>query len=166
MTPIIIFGAAMRPDGSPSPALARRVAAAARFGAGIADAVFIPTGGQGRFGPPEWQAMAALLAGHGVAADRVRPEPSATDTLDSVLACRAMLAGHTGVVWAASSRFHLPRCLVLLWLAGLRARPVPIEGSTERRWWKRWYWRLREVPATGWDVLLMVWWRVRGRPSG
>ena len=34
VTPIIIFGAAVRPDGSPSPALRRRVEAALRFGAG------------------------------------------------------------------------------------------------------------------------------------
>ena len=50
MTPIVIFGAAVRPDGSPSPTLRRRVEVAARFGAWLAEPIDLPTGAQGRFG--------------------------------------------------------------------------------------------------------------------
>ncbi|TCZ64297.1 YdcF family protein [Roseicella aquatilis] len=163
MTPIIIFGAAVRPDGRPSPALRRRVEAAARFGAARPDVLYIPTGAQGRFGEAECAVMAGLLRDLGVAPEAIREEPTGTDTLSSVLACRAMLRGlgHVGPVFAATSRFHLPRCLVLLRLAGLRARPVPIGASDATRLSQLWYWRLREVPAIPYDAALMLWHRLR-----
>ncbi|MCB4821336.1 YdcF family protein [Roseicella aerolata] len=161
MTPIIIFGAAVRPDNSPSPALRRRVEAAARFGAGLPDALYLPTGGKGRHGEAESTVMAALLRELGAAPDRIREEPTGTDTLSSVRACRALLRdlGHQGPVFAATSRYHLPRCLLLLRIAGLAARPVPIGPSRADRWTLRWYWRLREVPAIPYDAALMLWHR-------
>ena len=167
MTPIIIFGAAVRPDGSPSPALRRRVEAAAHFGARRPDALYIPTGAKGRYGDAESTVMASLLRELGVPPGRIREEPTGTDTLSSVLACRALLAGlgHAGPVHAATSRFHLPRCLLLLRLLGLPARPVPIGPSVGDRWYRRWYWRMREVPAIPYDAALTLWHRARGRLS-
>ena len=119
VTPIIIFGAAVRPDGSPSPALRRRVEAALRFGAGRPGARYLPTGAKGRFGEAECAVMAAQLRAAGVPAAAILEEPTGTDTLSSVLACRALLRGlgHAGPVYAATSRYHLPRCLLLLRLA-------------------------------------------------
>ena len=165
MTPIIIFGAAVRPDGSPSPALRRRVEAALRFGGGRADALYIPTGAQGRFGKPECAVMAAQLRDAGVPAAAILEEPTGTDTFSSVLACRDLLRGlgHAGPVFAATSRYHLPRCLLLLRLGGLPARPVPIGTSGNVGLAQRWYWRLREVPAIPYDAALMLWERTRGR---
>ena len=46
---IVIFGAAVRPDGKPSQTLRHRVEAAALFGSRFSRPLFIPTGGQGRF---------------------------------------------------------------------------------------------------------------------
>jgi uncharacterized SAM-binding protein YcdF (DUF218 family) len=165
VTPIIIFGAAVRPDGSPSPALRRRVEAAARFGAGRADALYIPTGAQGRFGQAESLVMATQLRELGVPGRAIIEEPTGTDTFSSVLACRALLhgLGHRGPVFAATSRYHLPRCLLLLRLAGVPARPVPIGASGGARWSRRWFWRLREMPAIPYDAALMLWERARGR---
>jgi uncharacterized SAM-binding protein YcdF (DUF218 family) len=162
---IVIFGAAVRPDGSASPTLRRRVQAAARLGARLPDAVYIPTGARGRFGPAESRVMADLLQSLGVPADRILEEPTGTDTLSSALACAALLRrrGHAGPVYAATSRFHLPRCLLLLRLLGLPARPVPIGGSAGAEGWRRrWYWRLREVPAIPYDAALALWSRLRG----
>ncbi|MDO9709180.1 YdcF family protein [Paracraurococcus lichenis] len=164
MTPILIFGAAVRPDGSPSPALHRRVAAAARFGSTRPDAHYIPTGAKGRHGEAESSVMAALLHSFGVAPGAIEEEPTGTDTLSSVRACARLLRarGHAGPVWAATSRFHLPRCVLLLRIAGLAARPVPIGWSDAESPLRRWYWRLREVPAIPYDALLMAWHRARG----
>jgi uncharacterized SAM-binding protein YcdF (DUF218 family) len=60
-------------------------------------------------------------------------------------------------VYAASSAYHLPRCVLLLRLAGLQARrcPPPLAPAA-RSVSLRWYWRLREVPALPWDVALML----------
>jgi uncharacterized SAM-binding protein YcdF (DUF218 family) len=163
---IVIFGAAVRPDGSASPTLRRRVEAAARLGARLEAPVYVPTGARGRFGAAESTVMADLLQALGVAPDRIIEEPTGTDTLSSALACVALLrrVGHAGPVFAASSRFHLPRCLLLLRLAGQPARPVPIGGSAGAAGRAmRWYWRLREVPAIPYDAALMLWHRlIRG----
>lgn len=160
---IIIFGAAVRPDGQPSATLRRRVEAAAAFGATLADPLYVPTGAQGRFGPAEAEVMAGLLVALGVPAGRIRQETTGTDTLSSVRACAGLLRGHAGPVYAATSAYHLPRCLLLLRIAGLPARAVPPPGAlAAASWHKRWWWRLREVPALPYDALLMLWHRARG----
>jgi uncharacterized SAM-binding protein YcdF (DUF218 family) len=161
---IVIFGAAVRPDGQPSATLRRRVEAAAALGRGLPGAIYIPTGGIGRHGPAEAAVMAALLRELGVDAAAIRPEPTAHDTVSSVRAVRRMLAGHRGIVFAATSAYHLPRCLLLLRLAGLAARPCPPPPApAAAAWRKRWWWRLREVPAIPWDAAFVAWLRAAGR---
>jgi uncharacterized SAM-binding protein YcdF (DUF218 family) len=167
---IVIFGAAVRPDGSPSGTLRRRVAAAARFGEAMgAKPLYLPTGAKGRFGAAESSVMAALLReAHGVEPARILEEPTGTDTLSSAVACARMLrgAGHAGPVLAASSAYHLPRCVLLLRLAGVPARAVPPPPvAAAPGWRKRWWWRLREVPALPYDAALMAWHRMSGRLS-
>ncbi len=155
--PIIIFGAAVRPDGTASETLLLRVAAAAAFGATLPSPLYFPTGAKGRHGEAESAVMAALLRQAGVPPGRIRQESTGTDTLSSVRACAVMLRamGHAGPVFAASSGYHLPRCRLLLRLAGFEARPVP-PPRPAAAWRQRWYWRLREVPAIPYDAALML----------
>ena len=140
-----------------------RVSAALRLGEPLG-ATYIPTGGIGRHGPAEAEVMAALLQTQGVTPGRIRQEPTARNTIASVRACAALLHGFAGPVYAATSAYHLPRCVVLLRLAGLRALPCPpprrpASTSLRRRWW----WRLREVPALPLDAALLAWSRLRGQ---
>jgi uncharacterized SAM-binding protein YcdF (DUF218 family) len=161
---IVIFGAAVRRDGTPSRALRQRTEAAAAFGRRLADPLYVPTGGVGRHGAAEAVVMAELLAGHGVKAADILIEDSATDTLSSVRAVRRLLAGHRGTVYAASSAYHLPRCVVLLWLAGLPARAAPPPRvPAAQTWRRRWYWRLREAAALPYDVVLLLVLRLVGK---
>ena len=156
---IIVFGAGLRPDGTPTATLSHRIAAALAFGRGLPDVLYLPTGGVGRHGPSEAWAMADALQAAGVPPGSIVLEETARDTFDSVLACRAILRrrGHRGAVYAATSAYHLPRCLLLLRLAGVRARAVPPpDAPAASDFGRRWYWRLREVPALPWDVLLML----------
>jgi uncharacterized SAM-binding protein YcdF (DUF218 family) len=160
---VIIFGAAVRPDGKPSGTLQRRVAAAARFGARFDRPLFIPTGGKGRFGDPEAAVMARLLRAAGFAEESILTEPTGTDTLSSVRAVSRLLRGRSPV-YACSSAYHLPRCLLLLRLAGIAVRPCPPPTApAATSGWRRWYWRLREVPALPYDALLILWLRALGR---
>ena len=109
---IIIFGAAVRHDGTPSRALRDRVEAALRLGARLDGPLYMPTGGIGRHGPAEAEVMAALLRDSGVPPDRIQPEPTARNTLGSVRACAALLTGFCGRVYAATNAYHLPRCVL------------------------------------------------------
>ena len=166
---IIIFGAAVRPDGRASQTLRHRVEAAARFGTRFACPLFIPTGAKGRYGEAEATVMAQQLIDAGFPAESIHNEETGTDTLSSVRAVARMVrlgvsGGSLSGLYACTSAYHLPRCLVLLRLAGVKARacpPPPVPAATSQ--WRRWYWRLRETPALPYDALLMLWLRVMGR---
>jgi uncharacterized SAM-binding protein YcdF (DUF218 family) len=167
MMTILIFGAAVRPGGKPSVTLQRRVEAAISRAKGHPDARFVPTGGIGRFGPSEASVMAALLMKSGIHSDRILLEDTGTDTLSSARAIRRLLREHPskGRILVATSAYHLPRCLTLLCLLGIAARPCPPPREpAARAFWKRWYWRLREVPALPYDAALAIWSRMTGRP--
>lgn len=162
---MVILGAAVRPGGLPSRAMAERVAAALAWGeAQPVPPLYMPTGAVGRHGPAESTVMARLLREAGVPACRIREEPTGTDTLSSVIACLALLRGHVGPLHAATQRYHLPRVLLLFRLGGRAARAVPPPpGPAARASLARWRWRLREVPAIPWDAGLMLLARLRGR---
>ena len=149
----------MRPGGRPSTTLVLRVEAAVAFARGFADPLFIPTGGIGRFGPSEASVMAALLEARGVGVERILPEETGTDTLSSARAVAALVRRRrvAAPVFAASSLYHLPRCLLLLRLLGVPARAaIPPAVPAATRWWRRCYWWLREVPALPYDVALAL----------
>jgi uncharacterized SAM-binding protein YcdF (DUF218 family) len=163
---IVIFGAAVRPDGRASKTLRRRVDAAARFGRRFRNPLFIPTGAVGRYGGSEASVMRGLLRGFGVPEAQVLLEETGTDTLSSVRAVHRLLRLNAiaAPVYAATSAYHLPRCLLLLRLAGIPARAAappefPAAGSRTLRW----YWRLRELPALPYDAALMLGLRLSGR---
>jgi vancomycin permeability regulator SanA len=161
---VVIFGAAVRPDGSPSPTLRRRVEAALACGARTEAPLYVPTGARGRYGASEASVMARQLREAGVAPERILPEETGTDTLSSVRAVVRIVrdGGLSGPVHVATSGYHLPRCVMLLRLAGVAATacgaPPPAEG-----FWPRWYWRMREAAAIPYDALLLVWLRLMGR---
>ena len=164
--PIIIFGAAVRPDGTPSGALLLRVEAAFAFGSCQQTPLYIPTGAKGRFGAAEAAVMAGLLVRRGVPEHAILQETTGTDTLSSVRACARLLRarGHAGPVYVATSAYHLPRCLLLLRIAGLNVRACrPPAAPAATRFLRRWYWRLREVPALPYDFALAVALRALGR---
>ena len=152
---LVIFGAAVLPDGGPSDTLRRRVEAAARFGERLDTLpLYVPTGGQGRHGPPEAVVMTALLLELGVTRHDVLAEPTGTDTLSSARAVANLLRGWEGPVLAVSSGYHIPRCVTLLRLLGLRARPGP--QALPSPGFRDWRWRLRELPALPYDVALAI----------
>ena len=161
---VVIFGAAVRPDGFASGVMRARVAAALATGRRLVDPIYMPTGGQGRFGPPEATVMADLLAEAGVGRGSIIPEKTAVNTLRSALACARLIGPERRSVYVATSAYHMARCVVLLRLAGVRARPGQTTGmAASRRWSRRWYWRLREIPALPVDGVLILAMRVRAR---
>ena len=165
MTTILIFGAEVRPDGQPSTTLRRRVETAIACARHHPDARFIPTGAAGRHGPSEASVMAAQLMESGVSRDRILLEETGSDTLSSVRAIYRLTREHglAGHVMVATSTYHLPRCLTLLYLCGISAMPCRTVSRPAGPRWKRWYWRFREVPALPYDAILLLWARITGR---
>jgi uncharacterized SAM-binding protein YcdF (DUF218 family) len=162
---IVIFGAAVRPDGNASCLLRHRVQAAVACGSGFSMPLFIATGGVGRHPPAEAQVMKKILMVHGVPSDQILTEETGTDTLSSACAVTRILKSrrHTGQVRVATSAYHLPRCLLLLRLLGIPARACPLPRAISRKFLMRWFWRLREIPAVPYDVAILIAVRLVGR---
>ncbi len=110
--------------------------------------------------------MRRLLIEFGVPPEDILLEETGTDTLSSVVALHRLLRLHPDIkcVYAATSAYHLPRCVLLLWLVGVWAKtcpPPPVPVSTSLT--KHWYWRLRELAAIPYDAILIVFARLTGR---
>ncbi len=163
---IIVFGAAVHRGGRPSRMLTRRVQTAVAMGRKLENPLYVPTGGVGQFHPSEAAVMRRILVQLKVPYDRILLDETATDTLSSVRAVRRLLEEHefTGTVYVATSKFHLPRCLMLMRLAGMRAKICPpYRAAPSRRFFKRWFWRLREIPAILADAVFASLLRLFGR---
>lgn len=123
---IVIFGAVVRPDGSPSASLLRRIGFGLEAAREHPDAPILCSGGVCRPGPSEASIMAQMLLAGGVAPERLILDEKSLSTLDNVAAAVAQVGagGHPYVV-ACSDGYHLPRIRLLLALHGVRSRPWP-----------------------------------------
>lgn len=111
--------------------------------------------------------MRKLLLGMGVSDDRILCERDASDTLSSIVNCKAILEAKRddlGEVYVCSSAYHNPRCAWLFRLLGIKAKwgPMPADGP-HLPLGKLAYLYLKEPPATVWDTLLMLLGRLTGR---
>ncbi|MDO8322554.1 MAG: YdcF family protein [Phenylobacterium sp.] len=135
---IVIFGAAVWPDGHPSPALRRRVAYGRRAAEERPDAVVFCSGGVGRHGPSEASLMARLLIEAGLDPARIALDEHSRDTMENVAAAAAFIRaeGLEGAV-ICSDGYHLPRCRMLFRAAGLASRAGPVTkgyAGTRSHW--------------------------------
>jgi uncharacterized SAM-binding protein YcdF (DUF218 family) len=155
----VIFGAAVRPGGGPSGTLKRRVMGAWRLG-GDSDATrYLPTGAVGEHGPSEASVMRDVLVSQGVPVDRIVLEERGTDTLSSVVECAKILQPRKDVrsVTVCTSSYHVPRCRLLLRIAGVRSRGARAGGDRSALGLRTWlYYVARELVATPWDTTLLL----------
>ncbi len=155
---IVIFGAAVRPDGRASPSLRRRTL----YGAHAAheqpaDLVFC-SGGVGRHGASEASIMAEILLEAGIRPDRLVLDEQSRDTLENVVAAARFIQRNAldGAV-ICTDRYHVPRVRMMFALLGVRSRPGPLaEGRAGTRLG---YWtamRLRELAAYPYDFAVVL----------
>lgn len=155
-SPIVIFGAAVRADGRPSPALARRI------GYGLhasrkTTAPILCSGAAGRHGPSEAAVMAAELRREGVPAGRIVLDEDSRDTLQSVLvAARFVKARGLSHCIVCSDGYHLPRIRLLLGALGVATAPGPVVRGPAggRRYWLRMV--VREALAIPYDLAIVL----------
>jgi uncharacterized SAM-binding protein YcdF (DUF218 family) len=144
---ILLLGAAVRPGGEASPALARRTHAAARLWHAGAAGVVVPCGGTGAHPPAEAEVMCRLLREAGVPEAALHPETRSTSTAENVAFALPILR-ELGLraVLIVSDAWHLPRAALIARRAGLivdtaappwrdASAPAQLKGA------------LREVPA-------------------
>lgn len=156
---IVVFGAAIRPDGRPSGTLRRRVEGAYRFGRSLSDPLYLVTGGVGRYGPAEAVVMGEQLRRLGVPDHRIVVEDQGSDTLSSAVLCRDLLRARPdrGGLYVCSSTYHIPRCRMLLRMLGLRTRATPMASDRPALGTPKWfYYVVREAAALPYDAIAMA----------
>jgi uncharacterized SAM-binding protein YcdF (DUF218 family) len=158
---IVIFGAAVDPNGEPSAALLRRIA----YGRAAADlfpsSPILCSGGAVRPGPTEASIMADRLIAGGVAPDRLRLDPVSLNTRQNVeAATHWRRRGEHAFVVVCSDAYHLPRITMLLGLHGVQARRGPVPAGPGGAPLDHWiYMSLREALAIPFHLAIHV---VRG----
>ena len=162
---IVIFGAAVRADGSASGSLRRRCENAARHGgAEQSGTFFLASGGVGRHGPAEGLVMRDILLEHGIAEARILLECEARDTLESVRLCTRILQrrADVGRLRVSTSSYHRLRCVLLFRLAGFDSTALPTASDRPQLGWAKWLrYVVKELIATPWDAALLLWHRFR-----
>ena len=117
---IVVLGCRLKPDGSPSPALRRRVEYAAGLYESGAARVLLLSGG-GPDAVPEAEVMRALALAAGVPGAAVLVETASRNTAENAFASAGLLRRHGMVrVILVTDRQHLPRARLLFRLAGLQ----------------------------------------------
>lgn len=161
-TYFIIFGAAVREDGSPSGSLYRRVVGAWQLSQALSPdqakiCRFIVTGGQGRHGPTEASVMQSLLLQFGANPEQIIVEDLATDTMQSVFLCRDILLVQqppADRIILCSSPYHNYRCQLLLRMLGISAERGKMPSDRPALGLRKWLWYyLRECLAIPWDFV-------------
>lgn len=167
-TYIIIFGAAVRANGTPSGSLVRRVQGALAFAQTVRDPKYVATGGVGRYGPAEASVMQEMLLRDGVRSEDIILENRARDTMDSVRFCDVILRtrGDVDKVVPCTSRYHLPRCALLFRMLGYKVRVPEMPTDRPHLPLKKWlFFLLKEFVSLPYDAFLMIptSWSVRHR---
>ena len=159
----IVLGAQVRRDGSPSPALVRRVEHAVRLAQAGVIGHLLMSGGAVCHPTPEARIMRDLALAAGLAPERVTTEESSRNTIGNALLSRPIIAqrGWKRLVLVTDA-CHIPRALYVFHRLGVRVRPAAAlpEGWPRREWWAAW---LREAAALPWTVLRVEGGRLRSR---
>lgn len=167
----VVLGAPVAPDGTESPALARRIDAAVALGTdGAVDRLLLTGGATTPGWPPEAEWMAGRLVQAGIARDRVIVEPRALTTRQNArhsLTLLRRMAEEAGRpdrpvdLLVVTDLWHLPRALMLFAVLSRRmGMTVTLRGHGVRPARPTWRWYaaqpLREAAALVADAL-RVW---------
>jgi uncharacterized SAM-binding protein YcdF (DUF218 family) len=134
---IVVPGAAVAGDGSPSDFLRARVAnAVALHRTGLSPHIVL-TGGPRKGGPPEAEVAYALALTAGLPAACLHAETRSRNTFENFLNVRDLMASRGWTTCLISTDpVHMRRCLWIARDLGLRAHPAPAfasPGYTDRR---------------------------------
>ena len=143
----IILGARIKPDGTPGPALSRRVAhGIALVEAGLA-ARLLMSGGAVAYPRPEAELMRDLARAAGLAPDQILIETASRSTIGNARHCQPIIAAAGWRDLAlVTDACHLPRALYAFRHFGLAPTGLAASQSSWRAW-------TRERLALPWTAL-------------
>jgi vancomycin permeability regulator SanA len=155
---ILLLGCAVRADGRPSAALARRIRAAAAAAQAHPQAQVFCSGGVGRNGPAEALVMAGELVRLGIEPDRLVLDAASLDTLQSAIAAaRHMHRQRLRACLVCTDSYHVPRALALMRLLGVSAGGWPARAGLRQQGLSAFLWmRAREAVALPYDLALAM----------
>ena len=113
----LVLGAAVRPDGMPSPTFHLRICHAVALHRIGTVTTLCFTGGQGRFGAPEAHVARDIALSMGVPAADIVTEDQSANTFENIAFAVPLLPD--GPVCLISNRWHLPRAWIVARLLGL-----------------------------------------------
>ena len=129
---IVVLGARLRPDGSPSGAIRRRVELGVRLYQERTAPLLLMSGG-GRGPTAEADVMARLAEAAGVPPAALVIEAASRNTVENASFCARLLRDRRlRRIVLVSDRVHLPRAAMLFRLAGLRV--IGRAGVSARSW--------------------------------
>lgn len=150
---IVIFGAAVRPDGRPSPALARRIAYGLAAAEAAPEALVFCSGAAAGQGPSEAAVMAKALREAFLPPDRLVLDEESRDTLQSVVAaCRFLRLRGLERAVVCSDGYHLPRIRMLFGALGVAAADAPVARGPPTPNLSRFRMGVREMAAYPYDL--------------
>jgi uncharacterized SAM-binding protein YcdF (DUF218 family) len=139
---IVVPGAAVSEDGSPSDFLRARVANAVAMHLEGLSPHIVFTGGLRQGSRPEAEVARALAVAAGLPAASLHMETESRNTLENFLHARDLMASHGWTTCLISTDpVHMRRCLWIARDLGLRAHPAPAfasPGYADRRI-RRWF---------------------------
>ncbi|QIK82232.1 vancomycin high temperature exclusion protein [Sanguibacter sp. HDW7] len=127
-TVALVLGAGLRPDGSPSTYLARRLDAAVNLYERRVVRGVLVSGDSSTVGYDEPTAMKDYLVRQGVPADVVRQDFAGLDTHDSAVRARAVFGVRDAIV--VTQDYHLPRAVFSARAAGIDAVGVAVSSES------------------------------------
>jgi len=148
----IVLGARIEPDGTPSPAMVRRVELGLRLlQQGRTDALLM-TGGATTSATPEAWTMRDLALAAGAPAGRVHVEDRALNTIQNALFSAPLIAGQGwSRLLVVTDTFHCLRARYIFRRFGLAVDMAGARPQAPSRDW--WLAHLREAAALPWTVL-------------
>lgn len=132
---ILVLGAGLRPDGSPSDMLRDRLAyALLLWDKGVSDTILV-SGDRASATYDEVRAMKDYLVSHGVPEEHILEDPAGFCTYDSVYRAKTVYGMHAPVV--VTQRYHLYRALYIakaldLEVCGVNSDPFTYRGQALR----------------------------------
>jgi vancomycin permeability regulator SanA len=140
----LVLGAGVRPDGTPSLLLARRLDLAVDlYRRGRVEAVLV-SGNNSADSRRETDVMRAYLLAAGVPDRKIASDPGGVDTWESCRRASTLFGVHSATV--VTQNFHLPRAVALCRAAGIDSSGVG-DASLDVRRIATVYGYAREVPA-------------------